>query len=150
MTNIKINYSSNTSTFSDVFNHLTKCDSFFSPPLSQRINLTSYSRKIFQYSFRFEAWYDYELVALLALYLNDPKTEIAFLTNLSVLPCYSRAGIGTTLISQCVDEVKLRGFHQINLEVASSNTRLVRFYKRFGFKLSRVSTGSQNLMSISL
>jgi len=69
----------------EIAEHLAHCDADFLPPLSSRVEIVDYARKIVAQAARFEAWSGGRLVGLVAMYCNDQERQIAYITSVSVL-----------------------------------------------------------------
>jgi len=83
--------------------HLRACDNMFVPPLSGRVDIDSYAKKIADKSIRFEGWVEGELVGLVAVYCNDGAAPFAYITSVSVLPQWGGRGIASQLVECCID-----------------------------------------------
>lgn len=127
---------------SQIAMHLRACDSVFVPPLSGRINIDDYARKIADKAQRFEAWTNGDLIGLAAVYCNDPDTQIAFVTSVSMLPIWQGQGIASQLMTNCLNHVRKLGFHHIELEVDAGNTVARALYEKQGFKPDSMKGGS--------
>jgi ribosomal protein S18 acetylase RimI-like enzyme len=65
-----------------------------------------------------------------------------WLYYLAVLPEYQKRGYGRQLVEKAVNELRKLGCLKVNLQVRTSNTSVVDFYKNVGFKEEeRVSLG---------
>lgn len=113
--------------------HLHACDSAFVPPLSSRVAIDDYVRKIASRAVRFEAWAGEDLVGLVATYCDTPVRGNAFLTNVSVLPEWQGKGIASRLIETSRNHVRALGFSRIDLELAVTNQAAMSLYQRCGF-----------------
>ena len=69
--NPKIEICTNRAGSRQIADHLRACDSSFTPPLSSKLELSSYAQKIARKADRFEAWVCDELVGMVAAYCND-------------------------------------------------------------------------------
>ncbi|MBK6836779.1 MAG: hypothetical protein IPG89_21985 [Bacteroidetes bacterium] len=58
----------------DLNTHLSKCNKNFIPPLIERVDLSSYAKKISAHAITFEAWNDEELISLIAVYCSSDNT----------------------------------------------------------------------------
>lgn len=116
-----------------VIEHLLYCDADFIPPLSQRVEINLYAKKIIANAIRFEAWFDYTLIGLVAVYCNDNENHTAFITSVSVLRAWLRKGIAERLIKQCVKYAIESNIQHISLEVARNNIAAVSLYEKLGF-----------------
>jgi ribosomal protein S18 acetylase RimI-like enzyme len=121
----------------EIAEHLLSCDADFVPPLSGRVEINDYAKKIAGKAARFEAWSDGRLVGLVAVYCNDPEKRIAYITSVSVLRESMGRGIAKNLMKQCIARVKALGMHQVSLEVASVNMPAIGLYEKSGFVAGR-------------
>jgi ribosomal protein S18 acetylase RimI-like enzyme len=121
----------------EIAEHLLSCDADFVPPLSGRVEINDYARKIAGKAARFEAWSDGRLVGLVAAYCNDPEKRIAYITSVSVLRESTGKGIAKSLMRQCIERIKALGMHQVSLEVASVNLPAIGLYEKSGFVAGR-------------
>lgn len=113
--------------------HLHACDESFEPPLSSRVKIDDYARKLNEHAQRFEAWSGNELVGLVATYCNDPDRRRAFITSVSVLPDWRGCGIACRLLARCLDHLTQLDFARVELEIGDRNTAARRLYTRYGF-----------------
>lgn len=128
-----VEYLSNKASEAEIAEHLSRCDAEFVPPLSGRVEISDYARKIASKAVRFEAWSCDTLVGLAAAYCNEQEKRIAYITSVSVLKAWTGKGIAARLVGQCVEHAKISGMRQISLEVASGNTPAIKLYKKSGF-----------------
>ncbi len=127
-------YKRNQSAANDIAAHLAVCDTDFVPPLSHRACIEDYAAKLERFGERFEAWAGEELAGLVAAYCNQPEKLTAFVSSVSVLPCWRGAGIGGRLIESCIGHAAACGFGTIELRVAAANEAALRLYERHGFR----------------
>lgn len=128
-----VEYLMNKASEAEIAEHLSLCDMDFVPPLSGRVAIKDYAKKIASKATRFEAWSGGTLVGLVAAYCNDREKRIAYITSVSVLHEWTGKGSFTRLIRQCIEHAKVSGMRQIRLEVASDNTTAIRVYEKKGF-----------------
>jgi len=132
-------YKTNEGNPDNILEHLEACDNDFVPPLSQRIDLLTYSEKLAQYATNFEAWNDHKiLVGLVSVYMNDLDMKTAFISSVSVCPEYTGLGIAKRLISESIKEAKHKGFEQLKLEVNQFNVPAIKLYNAFGFDIMEI------------
>jgi 2-polyprenyl-3-methyl-5-hydroxy-6-metoxy-1,4-benzoquinol methylase/GNAT superfamily N-acetyltransferase len=112
---------------------LRECDAAFVPPLSSRVDIGAYARKLAQHARLFEAWDGARLAGLLAMYCNDSSTRTAFITSVSVAPDYGRRGIAGELLRQAIDAARAAGMHRLALETGAANAPALALYRRHGF-----------------
>ena len=132
--NESVSYRLNSASELELADHLRYCDASFMPPLSGRVEIDDYARKIAASAIRFEAWKDGMLLGLLAVYCKEFKYgTAAYVTNVSVLPAWVGRGIASLLLSQCVEHVLGLGASCIELDVNSENTGAISLYEKHGF-----------------
>jgi ribosomal protein S18 acetylase RimI-like enzyme len=122
-----------TASTDEIADHLVRSDASFIPPLSNRVEIADYARKISTRAVRFEAW-DGGLVGLLAAYCNDPFGRAGYITSVSVEQAWRGKGIASRLLDQCVRHLQELGFEWIELEVDPANESAVRLYAKKGFR----------------
>lgn len=147
--NLKI---SNTTTFFQnkatalqIFEHISKCDNSFTPPLRDRVNIHDYAHKISIKTERFEAWIGNELIGLVASYFNDKKNRTAFITTVSILPQWQNCGLASRLMTRCIRYAQLKKFTQIKLEVNKNNYPAIKLYKKHGFSFEKTEPHSSTM-----
>jgi ribosomal protein S18 acetylase RimI-like enzyme len=128
-----VEYLMNKASEAEIAEHLSRCDADFVAPLSDRVEINDYAKKIASKATRFEAWSGGTLVGLVAAYCNDQEKSIAYITSVSVLREWMGKGNAARLISQCIEHAKVSGMRQISLEVASDNAPAIRLYEKNGF-----------------
>jgi ribosomal protein S18 acetylase RimI-like enzyme len=126
-------YRVNKASVAQLVRHLSLCDHDFVPPLSTRVDIGDYARKIFEKATRFEGWVNDALVGLVAAYCNDWESRIAYVTSVSVLREWTGKGVANCLMNRCIEHAKASGMRKISLDVASANTSAIRFYMKSGF-----------------
>jgi GNAT superfamily N-acetyltransferase len=131
-----IEYRSNNASEAEIAEHLLRGNAAFVPPLSSRVEINDYAKKITNQATRFEAWSGGILIGLIAAYCNDQKSRVAFITSVSVLSEWAGKGVAAHLLNQCIEHAKTMGMQQISLEVASNNTRAIQLYEKTGFILN--------------
>lgn len=129
----KIGYRIKTATSEKICIHLKKCDNDFLHPLSGRLKIDDYAKKLFEKSITFEAWSGYSLVGLVAAYFNDFKHQTGYISNVSVMKNYKGMGIASELMRQCIEYAKLHKFKEIKLEVHQGSNQARHLYNKFGF-----------------
>jgi ribosomal-protein-alanine N-acetyltransferase len=122
--------------------HLNQCDRDFTPPLSSRVDLLSYSGKLFENAVSFEAWEDSTLVGMVCAYLNDMRTRTGFITCASVLKGYRGKGVASKLLEMCLEHARKHSFGKIKLEVSASDCPAMHLYSKAGFEVVRESRDS--------
>lgn len=135
-------YKTKTASAEQIFSHMRGCEDSFIGPLAARVDLRSYSQKMFDHSVTFEAWEGEDLVGLVSAYFNDRKKRSGYVTNVSTKKAHQGKGIAAALLKICVAYAEARGFSTISLEVAHDNTPAVTLYAKLGFKTEKVAGDS--------
>ena len=133
-----VQFTLNTASPTEIAEHLHRCDDAFVPPLSTRVEIDGYARKIGRRAERFEAWAGGTLVGLVAAYLNDQDRRLGYVTNVSVEAGFRRTGIASELMTECIESTRQRGFGGIELEVDSANAAAIDLYTNHGFAVCGV------------
>ena len=68
-----------------------------------------------------------------------------WINYLGVLPQLRRRGVGRLLMQEAEARLRERGCPKINLQVRTSNTEVIEFYKRIGFKEDAVVSFGKRL-----
>ena len=129
----------NAASAAQIADHLRCCDADFMPPLSGRVEIGDYAKRIASKATRFEAWSGGTLVGLVAAYCNDHEKRIAYVTSVSVLRAWTSEGIAERLVGQCIENAKAAGMRQISLDVAQNNTHAIKLYEKSGFVAGKVN-----------
>lgn len=131
---LETTYEMNRAKVANLYDHLLVCSPDFVPPLSDRVNLGDYARKLFQRATTFEAWSQSNLIGLVAAYFNDSTaTESVFITNVSVVPEFRSRGTAHRLMTRCHEYAVSQGISRAALETSDENQRVVDFYRRLGY-----------------
>ncbi len=138
---LNVVYMKNKAVLEDIYGHLVRCNEYFIPPLSKRVNIDDYSNKIFQRAVTFETWHANRLVGLIAVYFSDAPQCSAFISNVSVENEYMRTGISSKLLVNCMFEAKDRGCAYIKLDVDDQNISALNLYKKFNFIVTNNDRG---------
>lgn len=68
-----------------------------------------------------------------------------WLNYLAVVPEYQRQGIGQYMVEQATAKLKAINCPKINLQIRTSNTGVIEFYERIGFKIDAVVSMGKRL-----
>jgi ribosomal protein S18 acetylase RimI-like enzyme len=132
----------------EILIHLARCDARFVPPLSDRVDLGPYARRLYEKAHRFEAWASGELIGLVAAYFNDEDGE-AFISNVSVDEGFQGRGIASALLARAVANAGAAGLTRVHLHVGTGNFAARHLFEKLGFRVCLVQ-GEQALMRLDL
>lgn len=96
------------------------------------------------------AYQNDRLLGFCAYYANDMEKFISYLSMIILVPDARGRGVSTLLLNSMIDDCKKLGMQSIELEVADSNERAIRFYKKRGFILKQRKTVSSNIYSLNI
>lgn len=126
---------SNNNLEKDIMEFLKKIDSLFKIPLSQKINLDEYSKKLIRYADVFLAFDNESIVGIFVGYNNDEVFKISNVSVLGVLNEYQGKGIARKLINnflKLAEEKKMK-----KVKVSTIDMRALNLYKSLNFKIVR-------------
>jgi GNAT superfamily N-acetyltransferase len=120
---------------------LRKIDGDYEPPVSDRVDLADYARKLWQHAINIVADVEGGDVGFVSMYANDLTSRQAFITSIGVIQERWGSGLAQQLIRTAEDLARDRGMRRIRLEVSIENVRAIRFYAKMGF--APVDAGGQ-------
>lgn len=144
---MEITYKIKTANPKEILAHLQECNDNFYPPLTERVDLEEYSRKLFEKSLTFEAWKEGALAGLLAAYFSQGADRPVFITNVSVLKKFMGLGIASELLGRCIQYAADENFTEIKLEVNNESIHAINLYRKFDFV---IDDGSQGFLKMKL
>lgn len=107
---------------------LWSCDKDFIPRLSQRIEINTYSKKIYEYANVYCVIVSEQIRAMCAIYLNNEKE--GFITSFNVVKTSQNNGYGTILMQYVLNEAKKQKYTTVALKVDCNNQKAINFYKK--------------------
>lgn len=149
MTDAAIEYARSRASEKQVLDHLLRCDERYHPPLSQRVDISEYARKLHTRAETLEAWHAGNLVGVVAIYINEATGE-AFISSVSVDATFSGRGIGSSLVGDAIALARSRGTDAIALEVSPQSPHAVQVYMKHGFRVSNDLPNDTLHMKLSL
>lgn len=144
MTGDVIEYAMSRASEKQVFEHLASCDNRYHPPLSQRVDIAEYARKLRRRAETLEAWHGDELVGVVAIYINQAPT-VAFVSSVSVDDRFTGRGVGSRLVNDAIGLARSRGASAISLEVSPQSHQAIQLYEKHGFRLTSVHSDTLHM-----
>lgn len=114
---------------------IIELDNYFMPKLSLLVDIDKYVGKMFDNAHIYILKDKSIDIGLCAIYLNDIRRKVAFITLLGLLPKYQSMGLGSKLIKNVIEKSKEEGFLAIELEVSKGNFKAKNFYYKNGFAI---------------
>lgn len=130
---MNIEYKIGVGSQNEIYLHLLDCDKFFIPKLSEKVNISEYSEKIFNKAINIEAWDNERLIGLVSMYINEEDTSFGYITNVSIINEYKNRGIASNLLKKCIKYSKDINLNWISLKVDTKNVSAVNLYNKFNF-----------------
>lgn len=144
-----ITYQIKTAAEKEIFLHLNECNNNFTPPLSDRTDLRSYAKKLYENALTFEAWDGDRLIGLIAGYFSKDESRTFFISNVSVIKKYNGKGIASRLLKDCISYCKKNDYFVLTLEVNRHNSPAVAYYEKHRFRQYE-SKGDQLFLKLEL
>jgi GNAT superfamily N-acetyltransferase len=116
-----------------ILEFLLSVDREFIPPLSQKVNVPDYARKLVETATSIFLTVGEVDVGHAAYYSNDFRARTAFLTSISVKSEFRGRGLARHLLDDVIQRVINDGMEHLRLEVNPKNSGAVRFYRKHGF-----------------
>lgn len=117
-----------------LYEFLKKGDKDFPEPLSDRVDLKEYAKKMYENAVIIAEVYDNQVVGLFAGYINDEKKKSAYISFVNVLKEYRRKGMAKKLLQEFIDVARKKGFCEIHLHTSFENQGAIKLYESNGFK----------------
>ena len=125
------------------FDFLSKIDQEFPIPLSNKTDLKIYAKKLYDLA-NVKCVYNGEnIVAMVAGYIDNCKSNCAYIALVGVLREYRGKGMATKLIREFMKECADKGISRIDLYTHQSNINAINMYKKIGFYEKKDSKDSR-------
>lgn len=140
----------NNSSIENIYQHFNECNKSFVKEIQLRVSLQDYIEKIFYNAMRYEYWNNDKLVGLIAVYQNRGIGNPAYITIISVQESFYSKGIGTRMMLFLIQELKIKNFKRLLLEVQKKNIIAINFYIKTGFLIKSEKSESSYLMELNI
>lgn len=127
-----LRYSYGKLTFEEVRTFLLETDNEFPIPLSSRVDIDAYARKLSGFSEFSLCWDGEEIVGMISCYTNCPP--LGYITNACVRKQYQAQKVFSKLFRELLIQAKERGILRFQLEVDVDNDNARRIYEHYGFR----------------
>jgi ribosomal protein S18 acetylase RimI-like enzyme len=109
------------------------CNDDFIPKLSNRVDISAYSTKLYKNAEIISISNNEGLFGLVAIYCNDKKEKIGYISSVCLLSKYRGKGFAKKLLNESILLSKRKGMKKIRLEVNIKNLPAINLYKKFDF-----------------
>ena len=118
--------------FEEVRAFLLETDNEFPTPLSARVDIDAYAKKLSEFSEFSLCWDGESIVGMISCYTNQPP--LGYMTNACVKKQYQARRVFSKLFQQLRDNARERGILRFQLEVDADNDNARRVYEHYGFR----------------
>ena len=126
-----LEYSHRTPGFEELYSFLRLSDKEFDIPLSDKLDLEVYARKLWENSTCITCREDGVIVGMLNCYTNRPPQ--GYISNVCILGDYQGKGIFVQMFSELCSVCHSRGITEILLQVNKGNHKAIKSYSKLGF-----------------
>lgn len=112
---------------------LYKVDRLFPTPLSEKVNIDGYARKLHDSATVCFAEDNGTIVGIVGGYTENVINNTAFISIVGVLPEFNGKGIATKLLSEFIERAKLKRLNAVHLYADKNNSVAVHIYQKLGF-----------------
>lgn len=129
----------------ELIDYLIDHDRDFPIPISKKVNIVDYVKKIIDKGKGILALHSGKIVGLIFYYDNNKKDRKAFVSLVSVDSQYRNMGIANNMVKKMIEDIndKMK-YCQIPTHI--SNNKALDLYYSFGFKLSGFPDEDGNIM----
>ena len=121
-------------------------DNMFPFMLSDKVELNSYSKKLYEKSNVCLLKNESDYLGFAAFYTNDLDTNCAYLAQIAINNNYQNKGFGLELLNFICATSKKKGMNMLKLEVDSGNKKAIDFYVKFGFEFCQEASSNSVYM----
>ena len=125
---------------------LQRVDNDFPTPLSARVNLEEYARKLTDHGFVSVTIKQGVIVGMVAMYCNDTENSYAYIPLVAVDSQYRGQKISKSLMDCAIAYARLNGFKTLGLH--TENPVALRLYESLGFVV--IEDGHRKYLELDL
>lgn len=111
---------------------MNEADTTFNVPLSERVNIEEYAKKISNNAINLFLSADQKDIAHVAFYQNETGKSI-FITSIAIKKQYQGMGVGSFILESLKEYASQNDYRTIKLEADSRSPNLIRFYDKNQF-----------------
>lgn len=121
-------------------------DKYFSPSMSERVNLIEYVRKLKEKGIILGTYNKkYKVTSLIGFYANNSDSQISFISYLAVDPLYKGRQIATKLILEAMRRSAENGMKKCVVSTWAENKEALNLYNKSGFYESDLNNNNGRL-----
>lgn len=135
--------------FEQVYKFLCETDKVFATPLSSKVNIDDYAKKLSDFShFVYCTNDDDHIIGMISCYINNPP--VGYISNVCVKSEYQNKGVFSLMFSTLVDSLKKLQINILKLEVDDNNSIAQDVYSRKGFVVSSKASDHSKYMEFQI
>ncbi len=119
-----------------VLDFINSADKSFPIPLSERTDISVFTKKILNKAIILQAVIDDEIVGLSSFYANDLENMKSHLTFIAVNSSHINIGIASKLINEMLSILRKKNMASVEVTTESSNKAARSLYEKFSFRLA--------------
>ncbi len=123
----------NNYTLEQIENFLTCVDCDFPMPLHEKVNLSSFSLKLYKNADIFVEIDNDEIIGMVAGYIKNAEDNVSYISIVAIKRDYRGKSIATKLLKEYFHECKLLNINKIHLYTSKTNINAILLYKKIGF-----------------
>ena len=134
--------------FEQVRQFLWETDNEFSTPLSSKVNIDDYAKKLSDFSHFAYCVDGDQIIGMISCYTNNPP--VGYISNVCVKSEYQNKGIFSVMFSILIDSLKDLEIKILKLEVDDNNAKAQDVYLRKGFSVSSKASEHSKYMELQI
>ncbi len=138
-----------TLTHDEVLSFLQDTDADHIVPLSMRVDIDAYAKKLSDYSDFALVWSGKKMVGMISCYTNRPP--VGYISNVCIKKEYQGKGLFSKLFHLLTEKVIEKGIDTLRLEVDHGNKKAFNVYSHIGFyRMERDRSKGKQLLEMKL
>ena len=123
----------NTPAKEQLYKFLTRVDTLFAVPLSQKQDLNVLAQKFFEKATICAEIQDNEIIGMVAGYTESVQDGLGYISVVAVLPEHQGKGISKLLVNRFLEIGKAKNLKGVHLYTTKNNISALNLYKSIGF-----------------
>ena len=134
--------------FEQVHKFLYETDKEFATPLSSKVNIDEYAKKLSEFSHFAYCMDDDNIIGMISCYANNPP--LGYISNVCVKSEYQNKGVFSSMFNTLIKSLKDIGIKKLRLEVNNNNTKAQEVYSSKGFAFSTQASDHSKYMELQI
>lgn len=134
--------------FEQVYQFLLETDKEFATPLSSKVNIEKYAKKLSDFSHFAYCIDENKIIGMISCYINNPP--LGYISNVCVKSEYQNKGVFNLMFSTLIYSLEQLGIKILRLEVDNNNTKAQEVYLKKGFAFSAQASEHSKYMELQI